>query len=127
MIAVGPQLELYANGRRRIPPPLVFGFGVLRHLARHGGRYDVVHTASFPYFSLLAAAALRRRWGYRIVADWFEVWTAGYWRAPTSGRSPGRIGWGVQQLCLRVEQRAFCFSALREAQAPRSTGVHVEK
>ena len=26
------------------------------HLLRHGRRYDVVHTASFPYFSLLAAA-----------------------------------------------------------------------
>ena len=28
--------------------------------SRHGRRYDVVHTASFPYFSLLAAAAARR-------------------------------------------------------------------
>ena len=49
-----------SSGRRRIGPPLVFGFGVLRHLLRHGRRYDVVHTASFPYFSLLAAGPLRR-------------------------------------------------------------------
>ncbi len=124
VIAVGPRLELYANGRRRILPPLVFGFGVLRHLARHGGRYDVVHTASFPYFSLLAAAALRRRWRYRIVADWFEVWTAGYWRAYL-GPLAGRIGWGVQQLCLRAEQRAFCFSALHERRL-LEYGVHGE-
>ena len=54
-------MALYAGpGRRRILPPLVFGLGVLWHLLRHGRRYDVVHTASFPYFSLLAAGALRR-------------------------------------------------------------------
>ena len=37
------------------------GPGVLWHLLRHGRRYDVVHTCSFPYFSLLAAAAARGR------------------------------------------------------------------
>ena len=42
-----------------ILPPLVFGAGVLWHLLRHGRRYDVVHTCSFPYFSLLAAALVR--------------------------------------------------------------------
>ena len=113
VIAVGPRLGLYANGRRRILPPLVFGFGVLRHLVRHGSRYDVLHTASFPYFSLLAAAALRRRAGYRLVVDWHEVWTARYWREYL-GPLAGRVGWRVQQLCLRAEQRAFCFSALHE-------------
>ena len=30
---------------------------MLWHLIRRGRQYDVVHTASFPYFSLLAAAA----------------------------------------------------------------------
>ena len=57
---VGPRMRLYASpGRRRILPPLVFGAGVLWYLLRHGRRFDVVHTASFPYFSLLAAAAAR--------------------------------------------------------------------
>ena len=37
-------------------PRWCFGAGVLSHLLRHGRHYDVVHTASFPYFSLLAAA-----------------------------------------------------------------------
>src|ERR1700722_13595849 len=55
VIAVGPRMALYADGRRRIVPPLRFGLGVLVHLARHGRDYEVVHTASFPYFSLLAA------------------------------------------------------------------------
>ncbi len=67
VIAVGPRLELYTDGgRRRLLPPLVFGFGVLRHLLRHGRRYDVVHTASFPYFS---RARRRRRAASRSVSD----------------------------------------------------------
>src|ERR1700733_9920912 len=55
VVTVGPRLALYVNGRRRIAPPLRFGVGVLAHLLAHPRRYDVVHTASFPYFSLLAA------------------------------------------------------------------------
>src|SRR3954453_13370597 len=51
----GPRMALSVGGRRRIAPPLVFGVGVLWHLLRAGRRYDAVHTASFPYFSLLAA------------------------------------------------------------------------
>jgi glycosyltransferase involved in cell wall biosynthesis len=109
---VGPRMKLYAGpGQRRILPPLVFGFGVLWHLARHGRRYDVVHTSSFPYFSLLAAAAVAPVHRYRIVADWFEVWSRSYWEEYL-GRVAGRVGSWVQRLCARVPQRAFCFSRL---------------
>jgi glycosyltransferase involved in cell wall biosynthesis len=112
---VGPRMVLYAaSGRRRILPPLVFGLGVLWHLLRHGGRYEVVHTASFPYFSLLAAALARRRRRYRVMVDWHEVWTRSYWREYL-GRISGDIGWLVQWLCVRVPQRAFCFSRLQAA------------
>jgi glycosyltransferase involved in cell wall biosynthesis len=80
VVAVGPRMALYGEGgRRRILPPLVFGLGVLWHLLRHGSRYDVVHTASFPYFSLLAAAALRPLRRFRLVVDWHEGWTREYW------------------------------------------------
>jgi glycosyltransferase involved in cell wall biosynthesis len=113
LVAVGPWMPLYANGRRRVLPPLVFGLGVLRHLLARGGRYDIVHTASFPYFSVLAAAAVRRVYGFRIVVDWHEVWTRGYWDEYL-GRRGGALGWRVQRLCLRVPQRAFCFSRLHE-------------
>ena len=113
VIAVGPRMELYAGGRRRIGPPLRFGLGVLRHLLRHGRSYDAVHTASFPYFSLLAAGAVRPLRRYRLVVDWHEVWTQAYWREYL-GRVAGAAGWLVQRLCLRIPQRAFCFSRLHE-------------
>src|SRR5687767_8741527 len=76
VVAVSPRDELYgSDGNRRVAPPLKFGWGVLRHLWRHGGDYDVVHTASFPYFSLLAAGLARRRGRFGLVVDWHEVWT----------------------------------------------------
>jgi glycosyltransferase involved in cell wall biosynthesis len=111
VVAVGPGMELYTHGRRRVLPPLVFGLGVLVHLLARGRRYDVVHTGSFPYFSLLAAALARPLHRFSLVVDWHEVWTAGYWHEYL-GRVRGRIGWLVQWLCLRVPQRAFCFSRL---------------
>jgi len=124
VIPVGPRLQLYVGGRRRIGPPLVFGSGVLWHLLRHGGRYDVVHTASFPYFSLLAAGLVRRWHGFRLVVDWHELWSRRYWREYL-GPTGGRIGWAVQGLCLRIPQRAFCFSRLYERRL-REEGLHGE-
>jgi glycosyltransferase involved in cell wall biosynthesis len=110
--AVGPRLALYGrDGNRRVLPPLVFGGGVLWHLLRHGRRYDVVHTASFPYFSLLAAGAVRPLHRYGLVVDWHEVWSRTYWREYL-GRIGGTIGHAVQAACIRIPQRAFCFSRL---------------
>ena len=109
---VGPRMDLYDGpGHRRVLPPLVFGAGVLWYLLRHGRRYDVVHTCSFPYFSLLAAALVAPLHRYRIAVDWFEVWSREYWREYL-GRAQGWVGWRVQRLCARVPQRAFCFSRL---------------
>jgi glycosyltransferase involved in cell wall biosynthesis len=106
----GPRLALYGQGgQRRILPPLVFGAGVLAHLLRHGGRYDVVHTASFPYFSLLAAGIARRVHRFKLVVDWHELWTLAYWQEYLGGVG-GRLGWAVQALCLKLPQRAFCFA-----------------
>ncbi len=114
VIQVGPRMALYTGERRRILPPLVFGLGVLWHLLRHGRRYDVVHTCAFPYFSLLAAAALRPLRRYGLVVDWFEVWSRSYWHDYLGGVQ-GRIGALVQRACAAVPQRAFCFSELHAA------------
>ena len=111
VVAVGPRMALYAEGRRRILPPIVFGAGVFFHLLRHGRRYDVIHTSSFPYFSLLAAASLRRILRGRLFVDWLEVWTREYWREYL-GRVGGAIGWRIQRLAIRTRHRAFCLSQL---------------
>jgi glycosyltransferase involved in cell wall biosynthesis len=122
VVAVGPKLALYtADGRRKIVPPLVFGLGVLWHLLRHGRRYQVIHTCSFPYFSLLAAAAARPLGRYGLVVDWHEVWSRAYWREYLGGAG-GAVGYAVQLLCARLPQRAFCFSRLH-AQRLRAEGL----
>jgi glycosyltransferase involved in cell wall biosynthesis len=113
VLAVSPRAALYAGGRRRVAPPLVFGLGVFRHLVRQGRHYDLVHTASFPYFSVLAAGGARPLGRFRLVVDWHEVWTREYWREYL-GPLGGAVGWLVQRLCLAIPQRAFCFSRLHE-------------
>ncbi|HEX5309221.1 MAG TPA: glycosyltransferase [Solirubrobacteraceae bacterium] len=124
VVCAGPRMQLYTAGRRRILPPLVFGAGVLWHLLRHGRRYDAVHTASFPYFSLLAAAAARPLWRYRLISDWHEVWSDAYWHEYLGGIG-GRVGALVQRLCARMPQHAFCFSELHAARL-REEGLRGE-
>jgi glycosyltransferase involved in cell wall biosynthesis len=121
VVAAGPRMVLYTGGRRRIGPPLVFGLGVLWHLLRRGRQYDVVHTASFPYFSLLAAGLVRPLLGFRLVVDWHELWSRRYWREYL-GPIGGWFGWRVQRLCLFIPQQAFCFSLLY-ARRLREEGV----
>jgi glycosyltransferase involved in cell wall biosynthesis len=82
---------------------------VFWHLLRHPRSYDVVHTSSFPYFSLLSVAALRPLGRYALVVDWFEIWTREYWREYL-GRLGGWIGWRVQRLCAAVPQQALCLA-----------------
>lgn len=123
VLAISPAMGLYtAAGRRRTDEALWFGAGTLWHLVGHGRRYDVVHTASFPYFSLLAAGLARPLHRYRLVVDWHELWTRAYWREYLGGTA-GRIGLAVQSLGLRVRQRAFCFARLT-ARRLREQGVH---
>jgi glycosyltransferase involved in cell wall biosynthesis len=124
VVCAGPRMALYTGGRRRILPPLVFGAGVLWHLVRHGRRYDAVHTCAFPYFSLLAAAAARPLGRYRLITDWFEVWSREYWRGYLGGLG-GRLGALVQRLCARAPQHAFCFSELH-AERLREQGLRGE-
>lgn len=114
VIAVGPRMALYDDGKRRIGPPLRFGVGVFGHLFVHGHRYDRVHLCSFPYFALLAAALLWPLQRYSLSVDWFEVWTKEYWR-DYLGAIGGRVGWWVQKLCAKVEQTPHCFSHVHAA------------
>lgn len=124
VVPVGPRMELYVGDRRRIAPPLRFGLGVFAHLLRRGRRYDVVHAASFPYFSLLGAAAARPAGRFRITCDWHEVWSRDYWLEYLGGVG-GRVGWTVQRLCVRVPQTAYAFSRLHASRL-RENGLRGE-
>jgi glycosyltransferase involved in cell wall biosynthesis len=108
----GKQRPLYdAVGKRKLGPPLVYGAASLWWLARNGRRFDAVHTASFPFFSMLALAVVRPFARFEVLCDWHEVWSAEYWQEYL-GPVGGRIGWWVQWLCARVPQRSQAFSAL---------------
>jgi glycosyltransferase involved in cell wall biosynthesis len=112
VIAVTGEMSLYSPaGRRKISPPIVFGLGVLWHLLRHGREYDIVHTAAFPYFSVIAAALARRVHGFSLFVDWHEVWTRSYWEEYL-GKAKGLVGWAIQRLCLKIRQRPFCFAQM---------------
>lgn len=86
------------------------------HLARHAGRYELVHCCGFPPGSVYAAAlglrAARLR-GRRtpLVGDWHEVLPRATWR-----RLRGRLGGEVRALLDRRGARAadagIAFSAL---------------
>lgn len=131
--AVGPGGRFYtAKGRRGIWPPVRFGLGLFWHLLRHAGRYDVVHTGSFPYFSVLAAwAALRLRGRRSLIVEWAEFWPRSYWRSYL-GPFKGSVGNVIQTLCLRATPHVITFSALTterirerrsDAQITRITGM----
>ncbi|MGI8632897.1 MAG: glycosyltransferase family 4 protein [Solirubrobacterales bacterium] len=112
VVALAGDDELYSqDGSRAMLPPVRFGLGVLGHLLRHRHRYDVIHTASFPYFPLLAAVLVRLAGGPPVIVDWHEVWTRAYW-VQYVGRLTGSIGWVVQAVCVRATARAFTFSRL---------------
>jgi glycosyltransferase involved in cell wall biosynthesis len=58
-----------------------------------------------------------------VIVDWFEVWSAEYWREYL-----GRLGVAgvlVQRLCVHVRQRALCFSRLY-AERLRAEGLSGE-
>ena len=121
LVALNCGRDLYtASGRRRILPPLRFGFGVFAHLMRNRHRYDIVQTCSFPYFPMLSCAMVRVLGGPPIVTDWIEVWSDQYWRRYL-GPIGGRIGAAVQTLCIRLTSHAFTLSELA-ANALRANG-----
>ena len=109
-IGVMPVMREYdGTGRRRISQPVSFALAVFRHLIRHRHSYDAVHLCSFPYFSLIACRLALAGTGAEIGVDWFEVWSASYWR-DYLGRVGGPLGLAVQRLCIRLSPTAFLFS-----------------
>lgn len=120
VVSVGPRMALYDDaGRRRIGPPLRYGWGVFWHLLRHGGRYDIVHGASFPYFSVIGAwLALLPHRRTKLLVDWHEVWSLHYWQGYL-GRVGGRVGYLIQEFCKRLPDHSFVESHMFAARLPR--------
>jgi glycosyltransferase involved in cell wall biosynthesis len=77
----------------------------------HRNHYDVVHTGSFPFFSVLAAAAALKGTRTALGVEWYEVWSKAYWHRYL-GSVRGSVGWIVQRLSARVPQHAFVLSDL---------------
>jgi glycosyltransferase involved in cell wall biosynthesis len=104
-------MALYTDdGRRKVGPPVRFGIGIFWHLLRHGSNYDIVHGASFPYFSVIGArAALLFHRKTKLVVDWHEIWTKEYWQGYL-GSVGGRIGYAVQKFCLGLPDHNFAES-----------------
>ena len=110
VVAVSGRRELYDDqGNRRIIPALLFGWGVLRWMLRHRRSYDIVHCASFPFFSLLGARLALVGTSVPVVVDYHEVWHQRTWRR-YAGPLVGRVGHAVQSLCIRVSHRALVFT-----------------
>jgi glycosyltransferase involved in cell wall biosynthesis len=112
VIPVCEPSDLYGeNGRRRIEPTLAYGRGLFRHLVRHRRAYDVVHVASFPFFSVLAARAASTLGGSPYLVDWLEVWSRDGWQTYLGGRRAA-VGLAIQQLCIRLSDPALVHSEL---------------
>lgn len=106
--AVAPAMELYVDGRRSIAVQLRFALGVLRHLVLHGRSYDVVQTPAL-HASLLAVLAARPTGRFKVVVDWFEVWSREYW-LDYLGPVAGRAGWLAERAMARSRHVGLCFS-----------------
>lgn len=69
-------LSLYHRGKRRIFPPIIFGFHIFLALIRE--RFDIIDCQQFPYFPALTSIASSRITASPIIITWHEVWDD-YW------------------------------------------------
>jgi glycosyltransferase involved in cell wall biosynthesis len=120
IIEVAPASAYYGRGgKRRLWPPVRFGIGVFLHLLRHARSYDVVQCASFPFFSVIASRLALSARGRRakLVVDWLEIWTLEYW-ITYAGPVAGRIGYLIQQVCMRAPDYSLTYSKLHLSRLP---------
>ena len=109
IVAVSGPRDLYhPDGKRRADEPLRYAAGLLRWLIANRGSFDAVHLANFPYFSVLAARGALRGTAKPLYVDWHEVWPLGYWLS-YGGWLLGRVGYLVQELCIRATPTALVF------------------
>jgi glycosyltransferase involved in cell wall biosynthesis len=78
-------------------------------MVRHRRDFDAVIVASFPFFSLLAIRLALLGAGTPMFVDYFEVWSAKYWKF-YAGQVTGTLGVFVQQLCIMATRFAQVFT-----------------
>jgi glycosyltransferase involved in cell wall biosynthesis len=111
IVALRSQGDLYYRERRRALPLLTFGLAVGWHLYRHGRDYDLVHTSAMLNATALIAGCLAPLRGYRLILDWWEVWTRHYWREYL-GSIAGSAGWFLQRRVAHLRHQPIAYSRL---------------
>ena len=111
VVSIAPDDALYGRGRRRLIPVLRFGLALWWRLLRRGRDYDVVHAPALSSWSALAAGSLARPRRYRLVLDWWEVWTWAYWRTYL-GTGAGAAAWLMQRQTAKLRHEPIAFSTL---------------
>jgi glycosyltransferase involved in cell wall biosynthesis len=127
VIAIARDDALYTRGRRRSSPVLRFGLALWLHLLRFGRHYDAVHTSALSAASALAAGSLAGVLHYRLILDWWEVWSWAYWRRYL-GPVAGTVGWLMQRQTARLQHQSIVHSELHARRLrPRLAGRQVLK
>lgn len=111
IVTCASQQQIYDHRRRRVLPVLAFSLGVAKHLFANGAKYDVVHSSAMlsgPAIACVALSTLRR---FKLVLDWWEIWTMRYWRSYL-GRWKGLAGWLLQLAVALSPHQPVAHSAL---------------
>jgi glycosyltransferase involved in cell wall biosynthesis len=123
IVALGTQHAIYSAHRRRLLPLLSFAARVWGHVLRHGREYDVVHSSAMSPALALAAASLAHRRDYRLILDWWEVWTRAYWTA-YAGAVAGSAGWLLQRVAAKLRHVPIAYSQLHAHRIQRLLGTY---
>lgn len=107
--AVADERELYTNGRRSIAEALDFGVRLFAPLRRHLDDHDLVVASVFPYFPVLAAAAVTWRHDLPLVTTWHECWREYWWEYLGY---PGIAGIAVERATAAVPQHPIAVSSV---------------
>lgn len=108
IVIPGPRDIYHPDGKRRADQPIRYAAGLLAWLLRNRRSIDALHLSNFPYFALLAARVGLIGAEKPVFADWFEVWPRSFW-IEYAGSLLGRIGYLIQELCIRVTPTALVF------------------
>lgn len=112
VVTVGEPSPLYRDsGVRRTVPSIRYALEISRFLRRFQHQYDLVYVAQSPLWPVITATWAMRRHRERVVVEWLEWWSAGYWRAYL-GSAAGTLGFFVQWLALKMSPRVVTYTQL---------------